>query len=219
MGFYDNWVVPRLLNVMMGTSFVTEERKKCLAGVTGTVLEVGFGSGHNLPWYPEGVQRVMAVDPSTEGAKLAKKRIAAARFPVEYVALEGEKIDAPDASFDSVVSTFTLCSIPDVATALGQMRRVLKPGGKFFMVEHGRSPDPKIQRWQDRLNGIQNTVCGGCNFNRDVQRLVREAGFVFDEVEQYHMEGGPKFATFITRGIAHARASEHDAATSHRARA
>jgi ubiquinone/menaquinone biosynthesis C-methylase UbiE len=202
MGFYGDWVVPRILNAAMGMEFVTEERKKILVGVTGTVLEVGFGSGHNLPWYPDAVQRVVAVDPSTEGAKLARKRIAAARFPVEYVPLTGETIDAPDASFDSVVSTFTLCSIPDPSAALAQIRRVLKPGGGLFLVEHGRSHEPKVQRWQDRMNGVQKTICGGCNINRDIQRLVRDAGFRFDQVDQYYVAGMPKLSSFLTRGVA-----------------
>jgi ubiquinone/menaquinone biosynthesis C-methylase UbiE len=202
MGFYDKYVVPRFLNLAMGMKFVTEERKKCLAQVKGSVLEVGFGSGHNLPWYPDAVQRVVAVDPSTEGAKLARKRIAAARFPVEYVALEGEQIAAPDASFDSVVSTFTLCTIPDPAAALKQMRRVLKPEGRFFLVEHGRSADPNVQRWQDRMNGVQHAICGGCNVNRDIERLVRDAGFTFEQIDKYYLEGAPKFSSFLTRGIA-----------------
>jgi ubiquinone/menaquinone biosynthesis C-methylase UbiE len=202
MGFYNHWVVPRILNLMMGNEVVTDERKKCLMGVTGKVLEVGFGSGHNLPWYPDTVQKVVAVDPSTEGAKLAKKRIAEARFPVEYVPLAGEDIAAPDASFDSVVSTFTLCSIPDPVAALDQMLRVLKPGGKLFLVEHGRSPEPKIQRWQDRLNRVQNAMCGGCNMNRDIRGLVAQAGFVFEQVEQYYMPKQPKLFAFVTRGVA-----------------
>ena len=204
MSFYGDWVVPRMLNLMMSTKPVREERQKCLAGVTGAVLEVGFGSGHNLPFYPGTVQRLVAVDPSQEGAKLARKRIAAAGFPVEYVPLEGERIDAPDASFDSVVSTFTLCTIPDPAAALAQLRRVLKPGGRFFLVEHGRSSEPGVQRWQDRMNGFQGQVCGGCNLNRDIERLVRDAGFTFDQIDKYYMKGGPKFATFLTRGVAHA---------------
>src|SRR5438093_736488 len=104
MGFYDDWVVPRLLNIAMGTSRVADERRACLAGVTGKVLEIGFGAGHNLPWYPPAVETLVAVDPSTEAAKLARKRIAAARFPVEHVALDGERLAAPDASFDAVVS-------------------------------------------------------------------------------------------------------------------
>jgi ubiquinone/menaquinone biosynthesis C-methylase UbiE len=165
------------------------------------VLEVGFGSGRNLPWYSAAVDKVVAVDPSTEGAKLAKKRIAAAPFPVEYVALAGEEIAAPDASFDSVVSTFTLCTIPDPLAALEQMRRVLKPGGKLFFVEHGRAPEYDVERWQDRLNPIQRACFGGCNLNRDVERLVREAGFEYEHLEQEYGKG-PKFLSFITRGVA-----------------
>jgi ubiquinone/menaquinone biosynthesis C-methylase UbiE len=208
MGFYDAWVLPRLLNFMMGNKFTTEERKKCLAEVSGTVLEVGFGSGHNLPWYPAAVRRVVAVDPSRESAKLGRKRIAQARFPVEYLPLGGEELSSPDQSFDSVVSTFTLCTIPDPIAALGEMRRVLKPGGKLFLVEHGLSDDPKVQRWQHRLNGVQNFICGGCNMNRDIRRLIGDAGFAFDQVDQYYMKGAPKFAAFLTRGVASATVPE-----------
>jgi ubiquinone/menaquinone biosynthesis C-methylase UbiE len=203
MGFYSDWLVPRFLNMMMSNKDVAEERKKCLAGVGGAVLEVGFGSGLNLPFYPSEVERVLAVDPSTEGAKLARKRIATSRFPVDYVPLEGEKIDSPDESFDSVVSTFTLCTIPDPGAALRQIRRVLKPGGRFFFVEHGRSEEPKVQRWQDRLNGFQKAMCAGCNMNRDIERLVREAGFEFDELDKHYMKGAPKVNAFVTRGVAH----------------
>jgi len=202
MGIYNDWILPRMMNAMMGMKHVIEERKNCLEGVTGNVLEVGFGSGHNLPYYPRCVKRVVAVDPSTESAKLARKRIDAASFPVEYVALAGEEIAAPDATFDSVVSTFTLCTIPDPLAALRQMRRVLKPDGKFFMVEHGRSHEPKIQRWQDRMNGMQQTLFGGCNMNRDIERLVREAGFEFERIDKYYAEG-PKMLACMTRGIAH----------------
>jgi ubiquinone/menaquinone biosynthesis C-methylase UbiE len=202
MGFYGNWLLPRFLNVAMGMKFVTDERKKCLAGVTGTVLEVGFGSGHNLPFYPATVQKLVAVDPSTTAAKLARKRIAEARFPVQYLPLEGEHLDAPDASFDSVVCTFTLCTIPDPATALRQMLRVLKPGGRLFVVEHGRSADPKVSRWQDRMNGVQKALFGGCHLNRDIEQLVHEAGFSFEQVDKYYLKGQAKMSGFMTRGIA-----------------
>jgi ubiquinone/menaquinone biosynthesis C-methylase UbiE len=202
MGFYVNWVVPRLLDLTMRTEPIADERKKCLAGVRGSVLEVGFGSGLNLPFYPAEVDRLVAVDPSTCAAKLARKRIERSRIPVEYVALEGERIDAPDQSFDSVVSTFTLCTIPDPSAALEQMRRVLKLGGRFFCVEHGRSAEPSVQRWQDRLNGFQKAVCGGCNLNRDIERLVRDAGFELEQVEHYYMKGAPKFSAYLTRAIA-----------------
>lgn len=204
MGFYDEWVLPRFLNLMMSDENMTEERKKTLAGVSGTVLEVGFGSGLNLPWYPSSVRRLVAVDPSKGSAKLARKRISEARFPVEYLPVGGEEVSAPDHSFDSVVSTFTLCSIPDPVAALDRMRRVLKPGGKLYLVEHGLSKDPKIQRWQHRLNPLQKFLCGGCHLNRDIPRLLGEAGFRFDEIDQYYVEGPPKFVAFVTRGIASA---------------
>lgn len=201
MAFYDDWLLPRVLNLAMGMKPITEERKKCLASVRGNVLEVGFGSGLNLPWYPDGVQQVVAVDPSQEGAKLARKRIRAARFPVEYMPLEGEKIAAPDASFDAVVSTFTLCTIPDPLAALRQMRRVLKPNGRFFFVEHGLAAEAGVQRWQHRLNPWQQRMCGGCNMNRDIEALVRSAGFGFDALDKYFIKG-PKPMSFMTRGIA-----------------
>jgi ubiquinone/menaquinone biosynthesis C-methylase UbiE len=206
MGFYEKWVLPRLLNLAMSDKFISEERRKVLGGVTGTVLEVGFGSGLNLPFYPADVRRLVAVDPSREGAKLARKRIAEAPFPVEYLPVAGEEIAAADHSFDSVVSTFTLCSVADPLAALEQMRRVLKPGGKLFLVEHGLSTDPKMQKWQRRLNRIQNILFGGCHLNRDVRRMVAESGFEFDQVDQYYMQGPPKFAAFVTRGVARAAA-------------
>jgi ubiquinone/menaquinone biosynthesis C-methylase UbiE len=201
MGFYREQVLPRILNRVMGRRVVAEERKKTLAGVSGAVLEVGFGSGQNLPFYPPEVRKLVAVDPSTVAASLARERIARVAFPVEYVALEGERIDAPDASFDAVVSTFTLCTIPDAAAALAQMRRMLRPGGRFFFVEHGRAPDAKVQRWQDRLNGVNEVLLGGCHLNRDIERLVRDAGFELERVDKHYMEGAPRFAGFLTRGV------------------
>jgi len=201
MGFYDDQIVPRFLNFAMGMSMIVEERKKCLAEVRGTVLEVGFGSGHNLSYYPKGVEKVVAIDPSEVGAKLARLRIEKAPFPVEYLPLKGEEIPTPDGSFDSVVSTFTLCTIPDVTAALRQIRRVLKPGGRFFFVEHGRSNEPRIQQWQDRLNWIQHALCGGCNVNRDIERLIGGAGFEFVSLDKYYAKG-PKYSTYLYRGSA-----------------
>jgi ubiquinone/menaquinone biosynthesis C-methylase UbiE len=204
MGVYDDWVLPRLINLAMGTRDVAEERAKALAGVQGRVLEVGFGSGHNLPHYPAAVKGVVGVDPSGESAKLARKRIARAPFPVEFLPLSGEQLPAPDGSFDSVVSTFTLCTIPDPLAALRQMRRVLAPGGRFFFVEHGRADDPKVRRWQDRLNGAQQWLFGGCNLNRPMDQLITEAGFELESLERYYARG-PKFMAHLYRGIARAR--------------
>jgi ubiquinone/menaquinone biosynthesis C-methylase UbiE len=201
MGVYDDWVLPRVMNLAMGAKVVAEQRAKALAGVKGRVLEVGFGSGHNLPHYPAGVERVVGVDPSGESAKLARARIAEAPFPVEFLPLSGEQLPAPDGSFDSVVSTFTLCTIPDALAALRQMRRVLAPGGRFFFLEHGRSDDAKVRRWQDRLNGAQRWLVGGCNLNRPMDQLVVEAGFELESLERYYAQG-PRFLSCLYRGVA-----------------
>jgi ubiquinone/menaquinone biosynthesis C-methylase UbiE len=204
MGLYDDWVLPRVMNLAMGAQAVAEERAKALAEVKGRVLEVGFGSGHNLPHYPAGVERVVGIDPSGESAKLARARIARASFPVEFLPLSGEQIPAPDGSFDSVVSTFTLCTIPDPLAALRQMRRVLAPGGRFFFLEHGRSEDATVRRWQDRLNGAQRWLVGGCNLNRPMDQLVVEGGFELESLERYYAQG-PKFMAYLYRGVARPR--------------
>ena len=201
MGFYDDQIVPRILNIAMGMPFLKDERRKCLGGVHGRVLEIGFGSGHNLPFYPNGTDKVIAIDPSEVSARLAKKRIEQASFPVEYLALKGEEIAAPDASFDSAVSTLTLCSIPDAPKALKQIYRVLKPGAEFHFVEHGRAPDANVQRWQNRLNGIQQFICGGCHLNRDIENLIRASGLEILSLDKSYAEG-PKFAAYFYRGIA-----------------
>ena len=203
MSFYENQILPRVLDFVMGFKAIGEERQKGLAEVTGSALEIGFGSGHNLPHYPGGVEKLIAIDPSVVSAKLARKRIERMSFPVEYLALKGEEIPAPSGSFDSVVSTFTLCTIPDVGAALRQIRRVLKPEGRFFFVEHGRSSEPRVQRWQDRMNGLQMFLCGGCHLNRDIERLIVDAGFEFLSLEKYNGKG-PKISAYLYRGIARA---------------
>jgi len=200
--FYENRILPYLLNVFMNTKATREERKRSLAGVRGSVLEVGFGSGLNLPYYPGTVTRVVGVDPSQTSAQLARKRIAASSFPVEFVGLSAEKLPVADASFDSVVSTFTLCTIPDVAGALTEMRRALKPEGRFYFVEHGHAEDPRVVRWQDRLNGLEQRVFGGCHLNRDISTLITQAGFAIERLEHAYLKGAPKFAGFLYRAIA-----------------
>jgi SAM-dependent methyltransferase len=202
MGLYSEWVLPRIVNVACGTKVLAEERRKALAGVNGNVLELGFGTGHNLPFYPDAVTRLTAIDPSRASARLARSRIAAAPFPVEYAALTGERLGAPDESFDAVVSTYTLCTIADPVAALEQVRRVLKPHGSFHFLEHGLADDPGVQRWQARLNGLSKLVLGGCNLNRDIERLVRQAGFTFDRIDKYYVEGDPRFAGWVTRAVA-----------------
>jgi ubiquinone/menaquinone biosynthesis C-methylase UbiE len=202
MSFYENRILPRMLNVFMNTKATRAERKQCLEEVTGNVLEVGFGSGLNLPYYSAGVTKLVGIDPSQTAARLAHKRIAAAPFPVEIIGLSAEKIPVADASFDAVVSTFTLCTIPDVGNALREMRRALRPGGRLHFVEHGRSDDPRVERWQERLNSVEQAVFGGCNLTRRISSLIEQAGFEIERMENSYMKGAPKFAGFLYRGVA-----------------
>ena len=201
MGFYDDHVLPRLINFAMNNRYVNAERAKALTGVRGDVLEIGFGSGLNLPYYPRDVKRVVGLDPSETGWKLAHKRVAASSVPVEHLLLSSESIPAPDAAFDSVVSTFTLCTIPDVAQALREVRRVLKPGGCFFFVEHGRSNEPRVERWQDRWDPMQGRLFGGCHVNRKIDELIANSGLRIEQLDTFYSRG-PRIFSFFYRGVA-----------------
>ena len=202
MGFYENRVLPHIINLAMNTKAMREERERCLSTVSGAVLEIGFGTGLNLPHYPRAVTKVVGVDPSERSARLARKRIAAAPFPVETIGLSAEKLPVEDASFAAIVSTFTLCTIPDVAGALLEVRRALSPEGRFYFVEHGRADDPKVVRWQDRLDGLEQRVFGGCHLNRRISTLIEQAGFTIERLEHDYLKDAPKFAGFLYRGVA-----------------
>ena len=202
VGFYERRILPYILNLAMDTADVREERGRVLKDVTGPVLEIGFGAGHNLPYYPRAVTKVVGVDPSEKSAYLARKRIAAASFPVEVIGLSAEKLPVPDASFPSIVSTFTLCTIPDVAGALLEVRRALAPDGRFYFVEHGLCDDPKVASWQHRLDGIEQRVFGGCHLNRPISTLIEQAGFTIERLEHDYLKQAPKFAGFLYRGVA-----------------
>jgi ubiquinone/menaquinone biosynthesis C-methylase UbiE len=202
MGFYEQRVLPHIINLAMNTKAVNDERRRCLADVKGTVLEVGFGSGRNLPHYPRAVSTLIGVDPSAASARLARARIDASPFPVRVVGLSAEQLPVDDGSVDSIVSTFTLCTIADVASALLEMRRALRPAGRFYFVEHGLADDPGVQRWQHRLNPIEQAVFGGCNLNRRISTLIQQAGFEIERLEHGYLKGAPKFAGFLYRGVA-----------------
>jgi len=202
MGFYEDTLLPHIINLAMSTKAVKEERSRCLEPLQGAVLEIGFGTGLNLPHYPSAVTKVVGVDPSHSSARLARKRIAASPFAVEVIGLSAEKLPVADASFDTIVSTFTLCTIPDVSQALHEVWRALAPDGRFHFVEHGLSDDPKVRRWQNRLNPMQQTICGGCHLNRPISSLIEQAGFEIERLDTGYMKGAPKFGAFLYRGIA-----------------
>jgi SAM-dependent methyltransferase len=201
VGFYENQIVPRFMDFVMRRSELTPIRARVAAMLDGDVLEVGFGSGLNVPHYPLTVTQVRAVDPATIGRKLAAKRVAASSVPVEYVDLDGQNLSLASASIDHVLTTWTLCSIPDVDRALSEIRRVLRPGGSFHFVEHGRSPDRKVANWQDRLTPLQRRVAGGCHLNRPIDQLVLDSGLELTRLENYYADG-PKAFGYMFEGVA-----------------
>lgn len=201
MGFYEDQVLPRFIDVLLGTKRLGRLRERVAAGLEGEVLEIGFGSGRNVPFYPATVTRVQAVDPATVGRKLAEQRVAASSVPVEYVGLDGEDLPLDDDSVDHVLTTWTLCTIPDVSRALDEVARVLRPGGSLHFLEHGRSPDQKVVRWQDRMTPLQRRIGGGCHLNRPIERLLDDSPLEVDRLENYYLPG-PKSLGYMYEGVA-----------------
>ncbi|MCX5045116.1 methyltransferase domain-containing protein [Aldersonia sp. NBC_00410] len=191
MSLYRTHVLPRLVNLTCGSSTITPLRDRVCAGLHGEVVEIGFGSGLNVPHYPAGVASVTGVEPADLGWRLARKRLDATVIHVKRAGLNGESLPFEDNSFDSALSTFTLCTIPDVAAALREVHRVLKPGGALHFLEHGSAPDEDVRRWQRRLEPIQKRVAGGCHLTREHVALVTAAGFTVVECEQFYQDGVP----------------------------
>jgi ubiquinone/menaquinone biosynthesis C-methylase UbiE len=202
MSVYDRFVLPRLIDCVCGLGQVMEQRAALIPRARGRVLEVGAGSGLNFRYYDAArVERIHALDPSDGMNKLAVKRARDIGIPVETLSLSAETIAAADASFDTIVSTFTLCTIPDAVAALREMRRVLKPDGALLFCEHGLAPDASVRRWQRRLTPLWKPLAGGCHLNRDMPALLREGGFDIDDVEQQYLRG-PKPMMYVYRGSA-----------------
>jgi ubiquinone/menaquinone biosynthesis C-methylase UbiE len=202
MGLYSRYIFPRLMHRSMSEPGLAEERRQALAGVGGDVLEIGFGTGLNLRHYPSGVQRITAVDNNAGTLKLARPQLEGSPIEVEQIVQSGERLPMKDESFDSVVSTFTLCSIPDVLAALREMRRVLKPGGRYYFLEHGLSPEPRVARWQHWGTPITRLLGGGCHLDRPIRRLVEQAGFRIVGCDEYVSDAMPKLAAYLYRGVA-----------------
>ena len=201
MGFYEERVLPRITDLALSGGEVATLRARAAAGLEGEVLEVGFGSGRNVPHYPPGVVRVRAVEPAALARRLAAGRVAASPIPVEYIGLDGQHLPLDDRSVDHVLTTWTLCTIPDVGLALGEIRRVLRPGGALHFLEHGLSPDPRVARWQHRLTPLQRRIAGGCHLDRPIDRLVTDAGLDITRVEHPHLKG-PKVFGYLFEGTA-----------------
>jgi len=206
VSFYHHHIFPRVLDLVMSSRRLHGPRARTLARASGRILEIGFGTGRNLPHYPPTVKRIEAIDPDEDLDRLSMPRIAHAAIEVDFHHLDAAHLPFEEARFDTVVSTFTLCSIPDVVHALGEVRRVLKPGGRFLFLEHGRSPDESVARWQDRLNRAWMPLAGGCHLNRPMRALVQEAGLAIGPAQDYYLASTPRFVGYLTEGVATKRA-------------
>lgn len=203
MGFYDKVIVPRFINCACGTKPIMKQREKVVPIAEGTVLEIGIGTGLNLPYYdPAKVERLIGLDPSEESWRLAGERASQLPFSVEFVGLPGEEIPLDANSVDTVLVTYALCTIPDPVAALQGMARVLRPGGKLIFCEHGEAPDAGVRRWQSRINPLWRRIAGGCNLNRPIPRLLGEGGFAVAAMEQMYLPGTPKIAGYNYWGSA-----------------
>jgi SAM-dependent methyltransferase len=196
--FYTEQVVPRLVALTCGASGLSGLRARTAAGLSGRVVEIGFGSGFNVPHYPSDVSRVLAVEPSTTAWRMASRRVAASPVPVEQAGMDGQSLALEDASCDGAICTFTLCTIPDPETTLAEVRRVLRPGGSFHLLEHGVAPDQRVAAFQRRVEPLQRRIADGCHLTRDPLALVADAGFTVDEVEQRY-GAGPRAWAYLTR--------------------
>ena len=202
MGLYDRHILPHLIDFACGMGAVMKARSQIVPLAHGRVLEIGIGSGLNLSFYdPQRVEVVVGVDPSAAMQRLARERAAHCQVPVEMIALELGQIQAADASFDDIVCTFTLCTIPDAVSALREMRRVLKPGGRLLFCEHGLAPDLPVVRWQKRLTPLWKPLAGGCHLDRDIPALIGAGGFHIRELSTGYLKG-PRPMTHVYRGWA-----------------
>ena len=202
MGVYGDHVLPRITNLACGAKVGRPLRQRVCAGLHGEVVEIGFGTGHNVPFYPDAVGRVAAVEPSQLSWRLAQDRVSASRVPVERAGLDGQSLPFADDSFDAALSTWTLCTIPDPGLALSEVRRVLRPGGRLHFVEHGLAPDEDVRRWQRRLEPLNKRLFGGCHLTRPILDLLEDAGFTVVDVDVFYEEGAPKPMGADSLGVA-----------------
>jgi SAM-dependent methyltransferase len=202
VGWYENRVLPRLIDRSLGERTTGALRERVCAGLTGDVVELGFGSGLNLPHFPAAVTGVAAVEPSDAAWRLAADRVGATSVHVRRSDVDGQALSAPDGAYDSALSTWTLCTVPDAAAALAELHRVLRPGGTLHFVEHGLAPDEPVRRWQRRLEPLQKRLFGGCHLTRPIVEMVTGAGFTITDVDVFYEPVAPKWFTAFSLGTA-----------------
>lgn len=196
MNFYDERILPHVINCTCGMKAIERQRGKVVPLAKGEVLEIGMGSGLNLKYYnPEKVSKVWGLEPSLGMQRKAEKNLSESPVPVEWLVAGCEAIPLPDDSIDTVMLTYVLCTIPDWETALKEIRRVLKPAGKLVFCEHGEAPEPNVRKWQNRINPMWKKIAGGCNLNRPIPKMLMDGGFSIDDLQQHHVPG-PKMATY-----------------------
>lgn len=205
MGLYDRYILPKLLDAACSARPIERQRAKIVPQAEGVVLELGFGSGLNLPYYdPKRVERLIALEPSQGMLARSRTKAAEAAFPVDVLAETAEALSLGDASVDTVLVTYSLCTIPDPVSALTAARRVLKPGGRLLFCEHGRAPDADVQRWQRRIEPVWKVIGGGCHLTREIPKLVTAAGFAIDSMDTMYLPKSPRWAAFNYWGAARA---------------
>jgi SAM-dependent methyltransferase len=202
MGLYEDRILPRILNRACGAKTLEPLRRRVCQGLAGDIVEIGFGSGLNIPFYPAAVTSVAAVEPCDASWRLAGERLRASNVPVSRSGLDGQSLPFDDDSFDAALSTWTLCSIPDVAAAISELRRVLKSGGTLQFLEHGLAPDEGVRRWQRRLDPVQQRIAGGCHLTRPIVDLLEAAGFTVNDVDVFYEDGTTKVSGAASLGMA-----------------
>ena len=202
MGLYDKYILPKFLNCACGSKPINYQRQKVVPLAKGKVLDIGIGSGLNIPFYnSDKIDKVIGIDPSYELIELAKELANDSKASIELVIGSAESIPYPDNFFDTVVVTYTMCTIPNVAIANKEMWRVLKDDGRLIFCEHGLAPDKKISKWQNRIDPFWGKIAGGCHLNRDIQKLITDAGFSFESLDKMYIPSTPKFAGYNYWGI------------------
>jgi len=202
MGLYKKYIFPWLCNLAMSRKILQKYRKDLLSDVAGNILEIGFGTGINLHSYPKHVRRITVVEPNEGMNPKARKRVESSGIQVDFKHTRADSLPFPDCTFESVVSTFTLCSIENVNKALSEIERVLTQGGRFYFLEHGLSPDSNVVKWQNRLNQINHLFADGCNLNRDIKNIIESTNLKISELENFYLEKTPSFDGYMYKGIA-----------------